>query len=152
MVAQTMSGAYETEVAGVRLRSPMMAIHTVAAGGGSVLAFEGDRYQVGPESAGGLSGTCLLSQWWTANGDRLQRDGGQNSAAVFPKSIWREWTTGAGPRPGAGEVFEAGGKDFSRQLVIRVGQSRWLRVFWRIATDNMAKRHQKNLCTKRLRR
>lgn len=48
--------AYETEVAGVRLRSPMMAIHTVAAGGGSVLAFEGDRYRVGPESAGAYPG------------------------------------------------------------------------------------------------
>ncbi len=48
--------AYETEVAGVRLRSPMMAIHTVAAGGGSILTFEGTRYQVGPESAGAYPG------------------------------------------------------------------------------------------------
>ncbi|PZO48913.1 MAG: 5-oxoprolinase [Phormidesmis priestleyi] len=48
--------AYESEVAGVRLRSPMMAIHTVAAGGGSVLAFDGTRYQVGPESAGAYPG------------------------------------------------------------------------------------------------
>ena len=47
---------YETEVAGVRLRSPMMAIHTVAAGGGSILAFEGDRYRVGPASAGAYPG------------------------------------------------------------------------------------------------
>ena len=43
---------FETEVAGVRLRSPMMAIHTVAAGGGSILVFDGSRYRVGPESAG----------------------------------------------------------------------------------------------------
>ncbi len=43
---------FETEVAGVRLRAPMMAIHTVAAGGGSVLGFDGARYRVGPESAG----------------------------------------------------------------------------------------------------
>ncbi len=47
---------FETEVAGVRLRAPMMAIHTVAAGGGSVLGFEGDRYKVGPESAGAYPG------------------------------------------------------------------------------------------------
>lgn len=46
----------ETEVAGVRLRAPMMAIHTVAAGGGSILGFEGDHYQVGPESAGAHPG------------------------------------------------------------------------------------------------
>lgn len=47
---------FETEVAGVRLRAPMMAIHTVAAGGGSVLAFDGARYRVGPESAGAYPG------------------------------------------------------------------------------------------------
>ena len=43
---------YETEVAGVRLRAPMLSIHTVAAGGGSILAFDGSRYRVGPDSAG----------------------------------------------------------------------------------------------------
>ncbi len=43
---------YETEVAGVRLRVPMMAIHTVAAGGGSILHYDGTRFRVGPGSAG----------------------------------------------------------------------------------------------------
>ncbi|HEY6277439.1 MAG TPA: hydantoinase B/oxoprolinase family protein [Streptosporangiaceae bacterium] len=43
---------YETQVAGVRLRAPMLSIHTVAAGGGSVLHFDGSRYRVGPDSAG----------------------------------------------------------------------------------------------------
>ncbi|XHX76272.1 MAG: hydantoinase B/oxoprolinase family protein [Stenomitos frigidus ULC029] len=47
---------FETEVAGVRLRAPMMAIHTVAAGGGSILHFDGSRYRVGPESAGANPG------------------------------------------------------------------------------------------------
>ncbi|MEM9908539.1 MAG: hydantoinase/oxoprolinase family protein, partial [Cyanobacteria bacterium P01_D01_bin.44] len=47
---------FETEVAGVRLRAPMMAIHTVAAGGGSILSFDGARYRVGPESAGANPG------------------------------------------------------------------------------------------------
>lgn len=46
----------ETEVAGVRLRAPMLAIHTVAAGGGSIVRFDGDRYRVGPESAGANPG------------------------------------------------------------------------------------------------
>ncbi|MFK8182379.1 MAG: hydantoinase B/oxoprolinase family protein [Phormidesmis sp.] len=50
---------FETEVAGVRLRAPMMAIHTVAAGGGSVVGFDGDRLTVGPDSAGAHPGpTC----------------------------------------------------------------------------------------------
>src|SRR5271166_902023 len=44
--------AFETEVAGVRMRAPMMRIHTVAAGGGSILHFDGQRYRVGPDSAG----------------------------------------------------------------------------------------------------
>jgi 5-oxoprolinase (ATP-hydrolysing) len=44
--------AFETEVAGVRMRAPMMAINTVAAGGGSVLHFDGARMRVGPDSAG----------------------------------------------------------------------------------------------------
>lgn len=46
----------ETEVAGVRLCAPMMSIHTVAAGGGSILRFDGARYRVGPESAGANPG------------------------------------------------------------------------------------------------
>ncbi len=43
---------FESEVAGVRIRAPMMRIHTVAAGGGSLLKYEQGRFQVGPESAG----------------------------------------------------------------------------------------------------
>ena len=44
--------SFETEVAGVRMRAPMMDIHTVAAGGGSICTFRDGRFQVGPESAG----------------------------------------------------------------------------------------------------
>lgn len=47
---------FETQVAGVRMRAPMMSIHTVAAGGGSVLFFDGSRYRVGPDSAGANPG------------------------------------------------------------------------------------------------
>jgi 5-oxoprolinase (ATP-hydrolysing) len=47
---------YGTQVAGVRMRAPMMNIHTVAAGGGSVLHFDGQRYRVGPDSAGAVPG------------------------------------------------------------------------------------------------
>lgn len=48
--------SFETHVAGVRMRAPMMSIHTVAAGGGSVIAFDGARLRVGPESAGANPG------------------------------------------------------------------------------------------------
>ena len=54
------AGEYErvfhAEVAGVRLRAPMLDIHTVAAGGGSILHFDGSRYRVGPDSAGAVPG------------------------------------------------------------------------------------------------
>ncbi|CAM5317816.1 hypothetical protein MAUB1S_05525 [Mycolicibacterium aubagnense] len=48
--------AFDTEVAGVRVRAPMMRIHTVAAGGGSILQFEAGRFRVGPDSAGANPG------------------------------------------------------------------------------------------------
>jgi len=47
---------FETQVAGVRMRAPMMSIHTVAAGGGSILEFDGARLRVGPQSAGANPG------------------------------------------------------------------------------------------------
>jgi 5-oxoprolinase (ATP-hydrolysing) len=48
--------AFDTQVAGVRLRAPMMSIHTVAAGGGSILRFDGARFRAGPDSAGAQPG------------------------------------------------------------------------------------------------
>lgn len=48
--------SFETVVAGIRMRAPMMHIHTVAAGGGSILSFDGTRFRVGPESAGATPG------------------------------------------------------------------------------------------------
>jgi len=47
---------FETQVAGVRMRAPMLSINTVAAGGGSILAFDGARFRVGPQSAGANPG------------------------------------------------------------------------------------------------
>ena len=52
----TYERAFETQVAGIRMRAPMMNIHTVAAGGGSILHFDGARYRVGPDSAGAVPG------------------------------------------------------------------------------------------------
>lgn len=55
-VAGAVEKIYEARIAGVRLRAPMMAIHTVAAGGGSIARFDGERLSVGPESAGAAPG------------------------------------------------------------------------------------------------
>jgi 5-oxoprolinase (ATP-hydrolysing) len=54
--------AFETEIAGIRLRAPMMAIHTVAAGGGSILFYDGARFRVGPESAGANPGPAAYGK------------------------------------------------------------------------------------------
>jgi 5-oxoprolinase (ATP-hydrolysing) len=48
--------AFDTEVGGVRVRAPMMSIHSIAAGGGSIIRFDGARLRVGPESAGANPG------------------------------------------------------------------------------------------------
>ena len=53
---------FETQVAGVRMRAPMMSIHTVAAGGGSILSFDGARFRVGPQSAGANPGPASYRQ------------------------------------------------------------------------------------------
>jgi len=52
----TYERAFDTEVAGVRIRAPMMRIHTVAAGGGSILHYEAGRFRAGPDSAGANPG------------------------------------------------------------------------------------------------
>ncbi len=54
--------SFDSEVAGVRVRAPMLAIHTVAAGGGSIVRFDGERLRVGPESAGAHPGPACYGR------------------------------------------------------------------------------------------
>ena len=76
---------FETRVAGVRMRAPMMSIHTVAAGGGSILHFDGARYRVGPDSAGANPGPACYRR----NGPLTVTDAnvmlGKIQPAYFPK-------------------------------------------------------------------
>ena len=74
--------AFETEVAGVRMRAPMMLIHTVAAGGGSILHFDGARFRVGPDSAGANPGPEMLPARRPARGHRRQCDGRQAASRI----------------------------------------------------------------------
>ncbi|MDJ0880886.1 MAG: hydantoinase B/oxoprolinase family protein [Gammaproteobacteria bacterium] len=60
--AGALERTFETEVAGIRMRAPMMRIHTVAAGGGSILKFDGARYRVGPDSAGANPGPACYGR------------------------------------------------------------------------------------------
>ncbi|MBD1927829.1 hydantoinase B/oxoprolinase family protein [Trichocoleus sp. FACHB-90] len=76
---------FETEVAGVRLRTPMMAIHTVAAGGGSILQFDGSRYRVGPESAGANPGPACYCKGGPLTVTDCNVMVGKLQSALFPK-------------------------------------------------------------------
>ena len=79
--------AFETQVAGVRMRAPMMSIHTVAAGGGSILGFDGARLRVGPQSAGAEPGAGVLPARRPADRHRRQRDARQDPAGVLPEGV-----------------------------------------------------------------
>ena len=79
--------AFETEVAGVRMRAPMMRIHTVAAGGGSILFYEAGRFRVGPQSAGANPGPAAYRRGGPLDRDRRQRHGRQAAAGALPGDL-----------------------------------------------------------------
>jgi 5-oxoprolinase (ATP-hydrolysing) len=76
---------FETRVAGVRMRAPMMSIHTVAAGGGSILHFDGARYRVGPDSAGANPGPACYRR----NGPLAVTDANVMLGKIQPKHFPR---------------------------------------------------------------
>ncbi len=96
--------AFETEVAGVRMRAPMMRIHTVAAGGGSILHFDGARFRVGPDSAGANPGPDMLSPRRPARRHRRQCDGRETDPGFLPEDFRTEAGPAARRRSGARRV------------------------------------------------
>jgi 5-oxoprolinase (ATP-hydrolysing) len=125
--------AFETEVAGVRMRAPMMRIHTVAAGGGSILHYDGARFRVGPDSAGANPGpTC-----YRRGGPLAVTDAnvmlGKVSAKHFPKVF--------GPKGDEPIDTDAVAKAFG-ELAGRIGDGRKpeevAEGFITIAVENMA--------------
>ena len=105
---------YETEVAGVRMRAPMLSIHTVAAGGGSILHFDDGRYRVGPDSAGAAPGPACYGR----GGPLTVTDANVLLGRVQPDHFPRVF--GADRRPAARRrgdpppVRRAGGADHRR--------------------------------------
>ena len=128
---------FETEVAGVRMRAPMMAIHTVAAGGGSVLAFDGDRYKVGPASAGAHPGPACYRN----NGPLTVTDCnvmvGKIQPQFFPKVFGAK-----GDQPLDREDVQAKFSELTQQIKDATGIENSLEQvaegFLAIAIDNMA--------------
>ena len=128
---------YETQVAGVRMRAPMLSIHTVAAGGGSVLHFDGSRYRVGPDSAGADPGPACYR-----NGGPLTLTDanvllGRIQPAYFPHVFGP-----AGDQPLDAETTQAKFEELSSQIQQATGDRRGPEQaaagFAEIAVANMA--------------
>jgi 5-oxoprolinase (ATP-hydrolysing) len=79
---------FETQVAGVRMRAPMMSIHTVAAGGGSILEFDGSRFRVGPESAGANPGPASYRRGGPLAVTDANVMTGKIQPRYFPQGVW----------------------------------------------------------------
>jgi len=129
--------AFETEVAGVRLRAPMMAIHTVAAGGGSVLSFDGDRLAVGPESAGAHPGPACYRNGGPLTVTDCNVVVGKIQPQLFPK-VFGE----TGNQPLDDVSVRQKFSELSTEISEATGQSRLpeeiAEGFLEIAVDNMA--------------
>ena len=131
------AGAYErtfeTEVAGVRMRAPMMLIHTVAAGGGSILHFDGARFRVGPDSCGADPGPACYRRGGPLSVTDANVMVGKLIPDFFPKIFG----------PGQDQPLDAGvvAKKFA-ELARQVGDGRSAQEvadgFLRIAVENMA--------------
>jgi len=130
--AGTYERTNETVVAGVRVRAPMLEIHTVAAGGGSVCHFDGTRFRVGPDSAGAVPGPACYRR----GGPLTVTDCNVVLGKIRPERFPRVFGP-AGDQPIDAEA--------SLRLCAEIGARAGMRAeevaegFLRIAVDNMAK-------------
>ena len=125
--------SFETEVAGVRMRVPMMRIHTVAAGGGSILFYDGTRFRVGPQSAGADPGPKCYRRGGPLTVTDANVMVGKLSAVNFPRIF------GSGrDQP----LDEAAVQTAFTELAQQIGDGRSAEEvadgFLRIAVENMA--------------
>ncbi|MDX3352160.1 hydantoinase B/oxoprolinase family protein [Streptomyces sp. ME01-24h] len=126
-----------TQVAGVRMRAPMMNIHTVAAGGGSVLHFDGQRYRVGPDSAGADPGPACYRRGGPLTVTDANVMLGRVQAAHFPAVFGPD-----GDQPLDTEVVRAGFARLADEVAEATGDRRTPEEvaagFLEIAVSNMA--------------
>lgn len=129
--------AFETQVAGVRMRAPMMSIHTVAAGGGSILAFDGARLRVGPESAGANPGPASYRR----GGPLATTDAnvllGKIQPAYFPK-VFGPGANEPLDRDGVVQKFEAMAAQVRESTGRAATPESLAEGFLQIAVQNMA--------------
>ncbi len=130
--------SFETEVAGVRMRAPMMDIHTVAAGGGSICSFRDGRFQVGPESAGADPGPACYRRGGPLTVTDCNVMLGKLDPAHFPAVFGPEGTL-----PLDADVVRQRFEALAREVAEATGQPArtpedMAEGFLRIAVDNMA--------------
>jgi 5-oxoprolinase (ATP-hydrolysing) len=129
--------AFVTEVAGVRLRAPMMRIHTVAAGGGSICSFDGARFRVGPESAGANPGPACYRRGGPLTVTDCNVMVGKIDPALFPAVFGP-----SGKLPLDGAIVRAKLAGLAREIAAGTGHVRTpeqvAEGFLQIAVDNMA--------------
>ncbi|HEV8553014.1 MAG TPA: hydantoinase B/oxoprolinase family protein [Casimicrobiaceae bacterium] len=129
--------AFVTEVAGVRLRAPMMQIHTVAAGGGSICSFDGSRFRVGPESAGANPGPASYRRGGPLTVTDCNVMVGKIDPALFPKVFGA-----TGDLPLDGDVVRAKFAALAAELAAKTGHVRTPEEiadgYLKIAVENMA--------------
>lgn len=129
--------SFETEVAGVRMRAPMMDIHTVAAGGGSICSFRDGRFQVGPESAGANPGPASYRRGGPLTITDCNVMLGRLSPKHFPAVFGPE-----GNQPLDAEIVRQSFAALAREVALVTGRSAAPEAiaegFLRIAIDNMA--------------
>ena len=128
---------FETLVAGVRMRAPMMSIHTVAAGGGSILHFDGARYRVGPDSAGAQPGPACYRNGGPLTVTDCNVILGKIQPAFFPSVFGAD---GSRPLDAAvvREVFGALAREIGAATGSAPGIEDVAEGFLRIAVQNMA--------------
>ncbi len=129
--------AFETQVAGVRMRAPMMRIHTVAAGGGSILHFDGSRFRVGPDSAGADPGPACYRR----GGPLTVTDCNVMLGKIQPRFFPRVFGPGADQPLDAGAV-ETRFSALAAEIAEAAGEHRKpeevAEGFLKIAVENMA--------------
>jgi 5-oxoprolinase (ATP-hydrolysing) len=125
--------ADESVVAGVRIRAPMMQIHTVAAGGGSVCRFDGMRFRVGPESAGAQPGPACYRNGGPLTVTDCNLFLGRIAPERFPAVFGPN-----GNQPLDPDASRARLEEVAAALELRLTPEQIAEGFLEIAVDNMA--------------
>ncbi len=128
---------FETQVAGVRLRAPMMNIHTVAAGGGSIVKFADGRFQVGPDSAGAFPGPACYRNGGPLTITDCNLLLGKVKAEYFPECFGPDRNQGLDYQ-GVKQQFEVLAQTINRETGAQYTAPQIAQGFLTIAIENMA--------------